>query len=301
MAGGNTTGAVAAIATAAAGVAQAFLSGDYDKDPCDNLKPSTTGSSSKVTDASAVARAEAHMTYACKYFNAVKTTAKTNLLIATIQQAGAFYIAGLQKEVADRAQDRLDATWENIKDKSDKLFDHWYGVSRPIEIDMISKAKADADAGYVAQYDVARNRATADAAREFSRARDKVRRESNVHCVGSTRASMRQLHAAEARARVSAINAAYRFEEARKERIEDKQRKEVYDWANQFRGVAGQGLQGATSLQQIAGQMVNPYAGWASAFGNLSSFGNAWNQGTMAGFYGANAPLHIGQNIAGAW
>lgn len=301
MAGGNTTGAVAAIATAAAGVAQAFASGDYDETDCENLKPSTEGSDSKVTDKSAIARAEAHMVYACKYFNAVKTTAKTNLLISTIQQAGAFYIAGLQKEVADRAQDRLDATWENIKDKSDKLYNHWYDNSRPVEIDMLNKAKAASDAGYEAQYDVVRNRASIDTSREFSRARDKLRRESSVHCVGATRASMRQLHAAEARARVSAINAGYRFEEARKERIEDKLRKEVFDWTNQFRGVAGQGLQGASSLQPIADQMVNPYAGWASAFGNLSSFGNAWNQGSMAGFYGANAPSHIGQNIAGAW
>lgn len=299
MAGGNTTGAVAAISTAAAGVAQAFLSGDYDQDTTEIQIPS--GSGSKITDKSAEARAAAHVKYAQQYFNSIKTVAKTNLLIATIQQAGAFYIAGLQKEVADRAQDRLDETWENIRDKSDKLFNHWYDVSRPIEIAMIGKAKSDADSGYIAQYDTARNRAVVDAAREFSRSRDKVRREANVHCVGSTRASIRQLYAAEARARVSAINAAYRFEEARKERIEDKQRKEVYDWANQFRGVAGQGMQGATSMQQIAGQMVNPYAGWASAFGNLSSFGNAWNQGTMAGFYGANAPLHIGQNIAGAW
>lgn len=299
MAGGNTTGAVTAIATAAAGIAQALFSNDYKHDTTTIKIPE--GNGNKVTDKSAEARAAAHVKYAQQYFNSVKTVAKTNLLIATVQQAGAFYIAGLQKEVADRAQDRLDVTWENIKDKSDKLFNHWYDVSRPIEIAMINKAKADADAGYVAQYDVARNRATADASREFSRARDKVRRESNVHCVGSTRASMRQLHAAEARARVSAINAAYRFEEARKERIEDKQRKEVHEWTNQFRGATSHGLQGATSLQQIAGQMVNPYAGWASAFGNLSNFGNAWNQGTMAGFYGANAPLQIGQNIAGAW
>lgn len=299
MAGGNTTGAVAAIVTAAAGVAQAFLSRNYDADNSAIAIPS--GSSQKVTDKSAEARAAAHVKYAQQYFNSVKLTAKTNLLIATVQQAGAFYIAGLQKEVADRAQDRLDKTWDNIKDKSDKLFSHWYDTSRPIEIAMIEKAKADADAGYVPQYDVARNRATADAAREFSRARDKVRREANVHCVGSTRAQMRQLHAAEARARVSAINAGYRFEEARKERIEDKQRKEVLEWANQFRGVAGQGLQGATSLQSIAGQHINPYSGWASAFGNLSNFGNAWNQGTMAGFYGRHAPMQIGMETAGLW
>lgn len=301
MAGGNTTGAVAAIATAAAGVAQAFLSGNYDAEECSNLKPQTTGSSSKITDASAVARAEAHMQYACKYFNAVKVTAKTNLLIATVQQAGAFYIAGLQKEVADRAQDRLDETWANIKDKSDKLFGHWYDVSRPIEIQMIEKAKADVDSGYVPQYEEVRNRASIDVSKEFSRARDKLRRESNVHCVGSTRSQMRQLYAAEARARVSAINAGYRFEEARKERIEDKQRKEVFDWTTQFRGTAGQGLQGAMSMQQIASQNVNPYTGWASAFGNLTNFGNSWNQGNMAGFYGRNAPMQVGMETAGIW
>lgn len=301
MAGGNTTGAVAAIATAAAGVAQAFLSGNYDAEDCGELKPKTTGSSSKITDASAVARAEAHMHYACKYFNAVKVTAKTNLLIATVQQAGAFYIAGLQKEVADRAQDRLDETWANIKDKSDKLFNHWYDNSRPIEIDMLNKAKKDMDAGYTPQYDEVRNRASVDVAKEFSRARVKLQRESNVHCVGSTRSQIRQLYASEARARVTAINAGYRYEEARKERIEDKQRKEVLDWTNQFKGVAGNGLQGAMSMQQVASQNVNPYTGWASAFGNLSNFGNAWNQGNMAGFYSRNASMQVGMETAGLW
>ena len=98
MAGGNTTGAVAAITTMAAGAAQAFLSGDYAADPCDQIKVKTQGSNSKTTDMSAIARAEAHMQYACKYFNAMKVIAKTNLLIATVQQAGAFYIAGLQKK-----------------------------------------------------------------------------------------------------------------------------------------------------------------------------------------------------------
>lgn len=301
MAGGNTTGAVAAIATAAAGVAQAFLSGDYEESKCENLKPSTTGSNSKITDASAVARAEAHMQYACKYFNSVKVMAKTNLLIATVQQAGAFYIAGLQKEVADRMQDRMDSTWENIKDKSDKLFNHWYDISRPIEIDMINKAKAAADAGYVADYETVRNRAVIDTAKEFARQRDKLEREQSAHCVGATRAGRRMLRAAEAKARVTAINAAYRFEEAHKERIEDKQRKEVFEWANQFRGLGGQGLQGASALSGIASQQVNPYAGWASAFGNLSNFGSAWNQGTMAGFYGANAPMQVGTQTAGLW
>lgn len=301
MAGGNTTGAVAAIATMAAGAAQAFLSGDYEVEKCDDLKVKTQGSNSKITDMSAIARAEAHMQYACKYFNAMKVIAKTNLLIATVQQAGAFYIAGLQKEVADRVQDRLDKTWENIKDKSDKMFNHWYGTAAPIEAAMISKAKADADAGYVADYDTVRDRAVIDSAREFSRQRDKLEREQAAHCVGSTRAGRRMLRAAEAKARVSSINAAFRYEEARKERIEDKQRKEVLDWANVFRGVAASALQGASSLSSIAGQQVNPYSGWASAFGNLSNFGNAWNQGTMAGFYGANAPWQVGMQTVGTW
>lgn len=299
MAGGNTTGAVAAIATVAAGLAQAFLSGDYSEDKTEIEIPQ--GSSTKITDASAAARAAAHVKYAQQYFNAVKISARTNLLIATVQQAGAFYIAGLQKEIADRAQDRLDKTWENIKDKSDKLFNHWYGVSRPIEIDMIGNAKSDADAGYQPQYDVVRNRATADVAREFSRAREKIRRETDVHCVGSRRAQLRRLHADQARAAVSAINSSYRFEEVRKERIEDKQRKEVLEWANQFRGVAGQGLQGAAAMQSIASQHVNPYSGWASAFGNLSNFGNAMNQSSMAGFYSRHAPMQIGMETAGVW
>lgn len=299
MAGGNTTGAVAAIATAAAGIAQAFLSDDYKHDNSEIKIPS--GSSSKVTDKSAEARAAAHVKYAQQYFNSIKTIAKTNLLIATVQQAGAFYIAGLQKEVADRMQDRLDDTWKDIKDKSDKLFNHWYDVSRPIEIDMIGRAKAAADAGYTADYATVRNRAVIDTAKEFTRQRDKLEREQSAHCVGTTRAGRRMLRAAEAKARVTAINAAYRFEEARKERIEDKQRKEVFDWANQFRGLGGQGLQGASALTGIAGQQVNPYAGWASAFGNLSNFGAAWNQGTMAGFYGAHAPMQVGMQTAGLW
>lgn len=250
-----------------------------------------TGSQEKLTDGSAYMRAQAMADYACAYFKAVKENARTNLIISLIQQAASFYFADKQHDVAKQAQNRFDEIWTNQKDKSDKLFNHWYDNSRPIEISMLSEARAREQRGYPVDYETAKNRAISTARSEFSRARDKVQRESNIHCVGATRTALRQLHAAEARAAVLATNQAIRMEEERKHQRESQYREEVYKWNALFQGRVGDSLNSIRTAQQAAAaaSQINPYEGWSQAVAGLSNIGAAMGTVNMTGMMGNNA------------
>lgn len=246
---------------------------------------------SKITNASAKARALAMADYACKYFEAVQQNARANMIIALIQQAASFYFADKQHDVAKQAQNRFDEIWQNQKDKSDKLFSHWYDNSRPIEISMLNEARAREQRGYQVDYETAKNRAISTARSEFSRARDKVQRESNIHCVGATRTALRQLHAAEARAAVLATNQAIRMEEERKHQRESQYREEVYKWNALFQGRVGDSLNSIRTAQQAAAaaSQINPYEGWSQAVAGLSNIGAAMGSINMTGMMGNNA------------
>lgn len=250
-----------------------------------------TGSQEKLTDGSAYMRAQAMADYACAYFKAVKENARTNLIISLIQQAASFYFADKQHDVAKQAQNRFDEIWANQKDKSDKLFNHWYDNSRPIEISMLNEAREREQRGYQVDYETAKNRAISTARSEFSRARDKVQRESNIHCVGATRTALRQLHAAEARAAVLATNQAIRMEEERKHQRESQYREEVYKWNALFQGRVGDSLNSIRTAQQAAAaaSQINPYEGWSNAVASLGHIGAAMGTVNMTGMMGNNA------------
>ena len=250
----------------------------------------------KVTDGSEFARSQASAIYACKYFAAVKENATTNAVIAGIQQVASFYLADKQHDVAKQAQDRLDDAWADQKDKANKLFSHWYDNSRPIEIAMLTEARARERAGYVIDYDTAKNRVTATVRSEFSRQRQRIEREANVHCTGATRVALRQLANAEARAIASAVNSAWRAEEARKDLKEAGYREEVYKWDGMFRGSVGESLNASrgASAAAAAASKIDPYAGWAASAGMLSNVGNAIGAVNMAGNYQANYPSFFG-------
>lgn len=250
-----------------------------------------TGSKEKLTDGSAHMRAQAMADYACAYFKAVKENARINLAIALLQQAASFYFADKQHDVAKQAQNRFDEIWANQKDKGDKLFSHWYDNSRPIEISMLSEARAREQRGYQVDYETAKNRAISTARSEFSRARDKVQRESNIHCVGATRTALRQLHAAEARAAVLATNQAIRMEEERKHQRESQYREEVYKWNALFQGRVGDSLNSIRTAQQAAAaaSQINPYEGWSNAVASLGHIGAAMGTVNMTGMMGNNA------------
>jgi len=270
-------------------ISEAFFGKDIDcKGVQDKIEAIPDGD--KLTNASAKARALAMADYACKYFEAVQQNANANMIIALIQQAASFYFADKQHDTAKQAQNRFDAIWNNQKDKSDKLFNHWYDHSRPIEINMLNEARAREQAGYQVDYDTAKNRAIATARSEFSRARDKVQRESRIHCVGATRTALRQLQIAEARATVLATNQAIRMEEERKHQRESQYREETYKWNALFQGRVGDSLNAIRTAQQAAAaaSQINPYDGWSNAVANLSHIGGAMGTANMASFQGAN-------------
>lgn len=249
-----------------------------------------SGSNQKLTDASAHMRAQAMADYACKYFKAVQHNARVNLGIALIQQAASFYFADKQHDVAKQAQNRFDEIWNNQKDKSDKFFNHWYENSRPIEIRMINEASKREQRGYQIDYETAKNRAITTSRSEFSRARDKVQREANIHCVGATRTALRQLHAAEARAVVLSTNQAIRMEEERKHQRESQYREEMFKWNGMFQGRIADSLNALRTAQQAAAAAgsINPYEGWSQSVAGLSNIGAAMGTVNMTGVMGNN-------------
>lgn len=246
-------------------------------DTCTGAEITNTGNPNKVTDVTGYNQAKAQAIYACRYFEAVKENARINAVIAGIQQVASFYLADKQHEVAKQAQDRLDDTWADQKDKANKLFSHWYDNSRPIEIRMLNEASAREIAGYTVDYETAKNRVTATVRKEFSMQRQRLEREADINCTGATRVALRQLANAEARAIASAVNGAWRAEEARKDLKEAGYREEVYKWNGMFRGTVGESLNASrgASAAAAAASKIDPYAGWASSVGLLSNFGNA--------------------------
>ncbi|TGZ98715.1 hypothetical protein [Rodentibacter pneumotropicus] len=256
---------------------------DTKESDCDKVKSDIKAlpDDNKLTNASAKARALAMADYACKYFEAVQQNARANMIIALIQQAASFYFADKQHDVAKQAQNRFDEIWNDQKDKSDKFFNHWYDNSRLIEIRMLNDASAREQAGYQVDYETAKNRAVTQARSEFSRARDKVQRESNIHCVGATRTALRQLQVAEAKAVVLATNQAIRFEEERKHQRESQYREEMYKWNAMFQGRIADSLRSLSTAQQAAAaaSQIKPYEGWTHAVGQLSHIGR--HLGTM--------------------
>lgn len=261
-----------------------------------NLDKMTGGSSSTLTDQSAVVKAKALADYACKFYQAATANARANMVIALLQQAASFYFADKEHDVAKQAQNRFDEIWANMKDKADKLFSHWYDNSRPIEISMLTEAREREQKGYTVDYDTAMNRSVQSARREFGRAIEKTRRESSIHCTGATKTAIRQLRAAEARAAVLATNSAVRMEEERKHQRESQYREEVYKWNGLFQGRVSDSLNAIRTGQQAAAaaSQINPYEGWARSVGQLSNVGNAYGNLNLAAFGANNAAQSIG-------
>lgn len=145
----------------------------------------------------------------------------------------------------------------------------------------LSRLLGDEQAGYQVDYETAKNRVVVQARSEFSRARDKVQRESNIHCVGATRTALRQLQVAEAKAVVLATNQAIRFEEERKHQRESQYREEMYKWNAMFQGRIADSLRSLSTAQQAAAaaSQIKPYEGWTHAVGQLSHIGR--HLGTM--------------------
>lgn len=265
-------GIIAAALTIAAGAAGMVALSD---NPPEKPPAIGTASGNQLSDKSAELRAQGLANYGYQYYQAVKENARINLMIGVLQQAAGFYLADKQHDTAKQAQRRFDEIWHNQKDKSDKFFAHWWENGRPLEIAMLNEARAREQRGYQVDYETAKNRAITTSRSEFAKAREKVMRESRIHCVGASRAALRQLHAAEARAVVLATNQAIRMEEERKHQRESQYREESYKWIGLTQGRIGDSYRALTAAQQAAGEVskLDPYAGWAQSIGNLSNIG----------------------------
>lgn len=224
--------------------------------------------------------AQARAYYACQYFAAVEKNANVNLAIAGIQQAAAFYFADKQHDIAKKAQSRLDEQWKHNKEHSDAFFKHWNDNAKPEELEQLKKASDREEKGYQVDYKTAKNRAIVEVRSEFGRAREKLERERKTHCTGANRYANRQLAIAEARAAVAAVNQAYRAEENRKDLKEAQFREELYKWIALFRGSIGDSLNASRSALAAtsAQSQINPYSGWAQAFGGLSNLGGRYGE-----------------------
>lgn len=266
---------------------------DQSDDKCSTLQPEFQGSKAKISDGSASMRAQAMAYYACKYNEAIKYNASVQFKIGILQFLASLFLAYKQYETARQLQDRLDEVWHDLKDKGQHLYDHWDDNARPIEIGMLNEARARERAGYPVDYQTAINRSVATARREYSRARQKVRRETNVHCVGASRVALRQLYAAEARAVVLATNSAVRFEEQRKHDWEKGYRDEVYKLLGLFQNRIGQGLQTISAATGVmtAQANINPWEGFSQSMAQLSNLGNMYSTSNMAGFNVASSNL----------
>lgn len=291
-------GLLAAAGTIAAGAAILYKTDAFNETPCGDVQKDLKAalekakSSNKLTDASAAARAAAMAEYACKYYNAVRTNARNNLIIALIQQAASFYFADKQHDVAKQAQNRFDEIWTNQKEKADKLFNHWDENGRPAEARMLNEAM---NRRYNVDYETAKQRAVATARSEFARAREKVQRESRVHCVGATHTALRQLQIAEAKAVVLATNSAIRFEEERKHQRESQYREETYKWAALIQGAVTGSSNAIRTAQQAAAAAgsINPYEGWSQSVAGLSNIGGyigSMNTASFGALYSGNIP-----------
>lgn len=196
----------------------------------------------------------------------------TQNAIALLQQAAALYFANKQYQAAKEAQDHQIEVWETEKEWARRYQDLWYNNYRPIEESFLAE-KAAVDP-YDPKYDEAEARAVTDVRREFSLAREKMRKCIDPRCIGMTCETTKQLAIAEARAAVGAINKGYRAEEARKD-IKDAQRDEViFSLLNLGRGLQTNSLNALNSAAAAAAQAATykPYAGYQAAVGMIGDY-----------------------------
>lgn len=231
-----------------------------------------------------ITQAQAQAFYACQYFEAVKKNADINLAIAGIQQAAAFYFADKQHDTAKQSQNRLDDIWKFQKEQGERYFNHWDKNARPEELEQLQRAIEREREGYQPDYETAKNRVLIDVRSEFGKAREKLNREQNFHCVGANQHAHRQLNIAEAKTAVASLNQAYRAEEQRKDLKEAQYREELYKWLAMFRGSIGDSLNAANSASKVAAarSTINQYDGWIQAISGLSHLGRAYNTRTSS-------------------
>lgn len=239
--------------------------------------------------------AQAQAYHSCNYFEAMKDAQYVQWIIAGIQSAASLYFADKQYDIAKLGQDRLDDTWQHEKAWAEELQNFWKDNYKACEATQAQQACERVAVGYTVDYDTVMARSIEPIRREFSRARAKLERESNVHCTGSTCYQTRLLDIAESKAITAATNQAWRDEENRKDVKEAGYREERYKVLGVGRGVIGDSLNALRTASFVATQAskINPYEGYERAVGGIL--------GTAGGLVSQNAMFSAGNPFVGGY
>ena len=209
------------------------------------------------------------------------------LIGGAIQAGGSIAAARLQYKAEKEKIALQKEIWEQQKEWAKAYHDLWFDHYRPVELSFLEYMAGKEP--YEPQYDAVESRAIVALRREFGMAQTKARQCIDPRCIGHFCHTTKELSIAEAKAAVSAINKAWRAEEARKD-IKDAQWEEsLFAVLKLGRGLtdgALNALEGASRAGQAAAG-ADPYGGYAKAIGNIAgTLGNAVSSG-FAGQYGA--------------
>lgn len=191
------------------------------------------------------------------------------------QAAALLTAATLQYRHAKEQLDLQRDIWRTQKKWAGQYHDLWYNKYRPVEEAFL--AYLSGKKPYVPQYASVESRSVVSVRREFAQAREQARRCIDPRCVGLLCATERQLAIEEAKAAITMINRGFRTEEARKDIKDAQWEQSIFSLLNLGRGMVTASLgslQGAAQTAAAA-KDVNPYSGFISAIGNITS---QWRQ-----------------------
>lgn len=130
--------------------------------------------------------------------------AAAQVTVAIINTTAAIAISALQYKIA-----------KGYLDLAKDMRDYWNGTFKPCEIKMVTEACSAPE--YTPQYKTTAGRYVASVRQQFKNAIDDAARSTSRYCTGLTSMMVRDLAVAEAVAVGSAANFGFRYEEARKE------------------------------------------------------------------------------------
>lgn len=191
-------------------------------------------------------------------------------LAATIQAGAALAVAELQRQSEKEKLELQKDIWEQQRKWAAMYHDLWYEHYRPLEMAYLEEIKNLKP--YEAQYDAVQRRAVSDVRREFLGARSKIERCIDVRAIGLRCEHKKHLAIEEARASVSAINRAWRAEEARKDVKDNERDVKIQNMIQLGRGLGANALGALGNAAATASSMSsNKYGGYAAAIGDIAS------------------------------
>lgn len=209
---------------------------------------------------------------------------------ATLQAAGALAVAYVQYKFEKEKLELQREIWETQKRWAEMYHDMWYDNYRPAELSFLKYAIEKGP--YIPKFTAAESRAVIHVRREFSKAREKMRRCIDPRCVGELCYNNKLLAVEEARTAVAAVDRGYRAEEARKDQKDLQWEVLMQGMLQLGRGLAsnaGNLLSNASATAANAAN-INPYGGFAAAMGNImSTYANVTTDRVPYSGYGINS------------